>query len=161
MHLPTGRRLLVVLVVVLFAAASAFLLIPGAPGTYTGGVPSHFSVNGRTFLFTGFALTQAQREAGLMNQRVTNSTFMLFLFPYSSEWQFWMYDTNTSLDMIWVSGTNASGSVVHVVHSAPPCYNSIFCLKYSPPSPANFVIEAKSGFALANGVVAGSSIGFS
>lgn len=128
------------------------------PGTVTTPVPTSFTVNGKTYNFTYIATTQQEREAGLMNKKVTNATTMLFAFPYFDTWQFWMYDTNASLDMVWVNGN--SGQVVYVVTSAQPCFNSGACAVYTPSSPANYVIEAKAGFAAANGMVVGTTVQF-
>jgi uncharacterized membrane protein (UPF0127 family) len=128
------------------------------PGTVTSPVPTWFSVNGRTYIFTYTATTQAERQEGLMNKKVTNSTTMLFAFPSFGQWAFWMYDTNTSLDMMWVNGT--SGQVVYIVTSAQPCYDSGSCAIYTPTAAANYVIEAKAGFSDANGIVVGTRIHF-
>ena len=119
-------------------------------------------MDGRTFDFTYIATTQQERQAGLMNKKVTNTTTMLFAFPYSSTWTFWMYDTNTSLDMIWVNATGDSGRVVYITAGAPPCYNSFGygCATYTPSAPANYVIEAKSGFAAAYGITTGTAVQF-
>jgi len=132
------------------------------PGSVTEGVPSKFTVNGRTVAFTYVATTQAERQAGLMNRKVTNTTTMLFAFPYSSEWAFWMYDTNTSLDMIWVNATGDSGTVVYLMAGASPCFNSFGfgCATYTPSAPANYVIEAKAGFAAAYGITTGTTVLF-
>lgn len=126
------------------------------PGTVTSPVPKWFSVDGRTYVFTYIATTQSERVAGLMNAKVTNATTMLFAFPSYGKWSFWMYDTNTSLDMIWVNG--ASGKVVYMVTSAPPCFDSNACTIYTPSTAANYVIEAKAGFAAANGIEVGTII---
>ena len=119
-------------------------------------------MNGKTFAFTYVATTQQERQVGLMNKQVTSATTMLFAFPYSSQWTFWMYDTNTSLDMIWVNATGASGRVVYVVTGAAPCFNSYGygCPTYTPTAPANYVIEAKAGFAAANGISTGTAVMF-
>ena len=131
------------------------------PGSVSTPVPSAFALNGKTFEFNFTATTQAERESGLMNRRVTNATTMLFAFPTYDKWAFWMYDTNTSLDIIWVNATGGSGQVVYIVASAPPCYNSSTCAVYTPTAEANYVIEAKGGFAAANGIAIGTTIKFS
>lgn len=153
-------RTLVIAVVAVAAVLVGYTLytVSMVPGTVTTSVPTSFSVNGRTYTFTYIATTQAEREAGLMNRRVTNTTTMLFAFPSFGAWQFWMYDTNTSLDMIWVNGT--SGQVVYVVTSAQPCYDSSACTVYIPTAAANYVIEGKAGFAAANGIAVGTTIRF-
>jgi len=160
--LALGNRTLAIVVVVVIAvlAIYAYVLLSSVPGSVTGPVPSSFTVDGKTFVFNYTATTQPEREAGLMNKRVTASTTMLFAFPSFGEWQFWMYDTNTSLDMIWVNATGNSGHVVYLVTSAQPCYNSGSCTVYTPTASANYVIEAKAGFTASNGVSLGTSIQF-
>lgn len=97
-----------------------------------------------------------------MNKVVTNTTTMLFAFPYFNHWQFWMFDTPTSLDMIWVNATGNSVRVVYLVPSAPPCLtsDSSICERFTPTAQANYVIEAKAGFAAANNITLGSTIQF-
>ncbi len=132
------------------------------PGPVATPVPSSFTVNGRTYPFNYTATNQAQWEKGLMNKVVTNATTMLFAFPYFSHWQFWMFDTPTSLDIVWVNATGNSARVVYLVTSAPPCLtsDSDTCARYTPTAQANYVIEAKAGFAAANEITVGSSIHF-
>ncbi|MDE1852358.1 MAG: DUF192 domain-containing protein [Thaumarchaeota archaeon] len=154
------------IIVIAVAALVVVLVVYGVytfveePGNATSQVPSSFTVNGRSYDFTYTATTPAERAAGLMNTRVTNTTTMLFAFPSSGQWSFWMYDTNTSLDIIWVSATGNSGHVVYAVTSAQPCYNSGACTVYTPTAEANFVIEAKAGFAAANEIAVGADIQF-
>ncbi|HKT21314.1 MAG TPA: DUF192 domain-containing protein, partial [Nitrososphaerales archaeon] len=121
-------------------------------------VPSAFTVNGRTYAFTYTATTEAQREAGLMNTKITNTTTMLFAFPAPGTWTFWMYQTNASLDMIWLNGTGNSARVVYLVTSASPCYDASACTKYTPTADANYVIEAKAGFAASNDIAVGTAV---
>lgn len=142
-----------VAVVAVYAAYAAF----SPPGPVTMPVPSAFFVNGRTFMITYTATTPAERQAGLMNREVTNSTIMLFVFPSAGTYKFWMYDTNTSLDMIWV---DASGQVVYVYADAQPCYNAVTCPTFGPDAQANYVIEAKAGFAQSNGIQVDTAIQF-
>jgi uncharacterized membrane protein (UPF0127 family) len=152
--------------VVVFALVSTAVLLliafeayAGAgPGSAKSQVPSSFTVNGKTYVFNFTATTQSERAAGLMNKQVTNRTTMLFAFPGFGAWSFWMYDTNTSLDIIWLNSAGNSARVVFLVTSAPPCYNSLACTVYTPASAANYVIEAKAGFAAANGITVGTLI---
>jgi len=146
----------------LFAVLVIYTVYESAsgPGSVTTAVPTQFTANARSFNFTYLATTQQERAEGLMNKEVTNSTTELFAFPSSGQWQFWMYDTNTSLDMIWVNAVGDSGQVVYVVTDAQPCYDSGACTVYTPTAPANYVIEAKAGFAAANGISVGTTIQF-
>jgi uncharacterized membrane protein (UPF0127 family) len=149
-----------VVVVVAVLVVYAVYDLTNVPGPVTSSVPTSFEVNGRTYAFTYVATTQPEREAGLMNKHVTNTTTMLFAFPSSGQWQFWMYDTNTSLDMVWVNANGNQGRVVYVVAAAQPCYDSGSCQVYTPSAPANYVIEAKAGFAGVNGIQDGTAIQF-
>ena len=151
------------LVIALIAALLIYTVYESTtgPGSVTTAVPTRFAVNGKSFTFTYAATTPQERAEGLMNKKVTNSTTELFAFPSSGAWQFWMYDTNSSLDMIWVNSVGNSGKVVYVVTSAPPCYDRGACTVYTPDAAANYVIEAKAGFAAANGITAGTPILFS
>lgn len=143
--------------VVILAAYEVYAMQPQQPA-FTGVVPSSFTVNGKTHSFTYAATTRAQWEAGLMNTKVTNTTTMLFAFPYFAQWSFWMYDTNTSLDIIWLNATGSSATVVYLVTMAPPCYISSDCKVYTPSAAANYAIEAKSGFAAVNRIQVGTAV---
>jgi len=159
---PSGRTIAIAVIIMagLLLVYTVYQSMNG-PGAVTTQVPTGFTVNGKAYTFTYVATTQAQRQTGLMNKKVTNATTELFAFPSSGAWQFWMYDTNTSLDMIWVNATGNLGRVVYIVTSAQPCYNSGACVAYTPTAPANYVIEARAGFAAANGIQVGTRIEFS
>jgi len=158
--LTSSSRILVLMVVAVIVVLAVYTVdqATSIPGAVTTGVPSSFTVNGRTYTFTYIATDEAQREAGLMNKKVGINTTMLFAFPRFDYWQFWMYDTNASLDMIWVNATGNSGRVVYLVTSAQPCFDSASCQRYTPTSQADYVIEAKAGFAAANSVEVGTTI---
>lgn len=158
---PSPKALAAVLVVGLVAAGVYYTYTATSlPGPATGPVPTSFTVNGKTFQFNYTATNSTEWKEGLMNARVTPHTTMLFMFPHSARWSFWMYDTNSSLDMIWVNATGGSGDVVYLVTSAQPCYVMALCTTYTPSAPANFVIEAGAGFAQANGISIGSAVRF-
>jgi uncharacterized membrane protein (UPF0127 family) len=158
------RNLIAIGLLALLLAIAAYAA-SGTAGSVTSPVPSTFTVNGKTYAFTYTATNNVQRRAGLMNKQVTNTTTMLFAFPAMGAYQFWMYDTNTSLDMIWINATGITGRVVYVYADAQPCHSlSLFCPNYPSSSStnymANYVIEAKAGFAEANGIEVGTQIQF-
>ncbi len=162
--MPSSDRVVLVgavAVVAVIVAYSAFVLT-SVPGSVTSGVPTSFTVNGKTYAFTYVATTEAERVAGLMNRQITNTTTMLFAFPSLVSQPFWMYQTNTSLDMIWVNASGDAGVVVYVQSDAAPC-PSLPCQTYPATGQAplaNYVIEAKAGFAAANGIRAGTPVQF-
>jgi hypothetical protein len=156
--LRNPRNLIVVGLIALLLAIAAYTVFV-ASGSVTSPVPSTFTVNGKSHAFTYTATDDAQRAAGLMNKQVTNATTMLFVFPAMGTYGFWMSNTNTSLDMIWINATGNIGRVVYVHADARPCVS--FCPTYYPSSPANYVIEARAGFAVTNGIEVGTQIQFS
>jgi uncharacterized membrane protein (UPF0127 family) len=131
------------------------------PGSVNTGLPSRFTANGRTFSITFTASTEPQREHGLMNSKITNTTIMLFAWPSAGTYSFWMYQTNSSLDIIWISANNGTGRIVYEALGAPPCYDSSSCPDYTPTSPANYALEVKAGFAEENGLQVGTILNFS
>jgi len=155
--LRNSQNLIAIGLLALLLAVAAYATL-GMSGSVTSPVPSKFTVNGKTYALTYVATDDAQRAAGLMDKRVTNTTTMLFVFPGMGTYGFWMSDTNTSLDMIWINTTGSTGLVVYVHEDALPCTSS--CPTYYPSSLANYVIEAKSGFAGANGIEIGTLIQF-
>ena len=155
----TLRALAVAIMVTLVVVAAYDIYLLGeTPESFTGVVPTGFTVNGKTYPFAYVATTSAQWASGLMNTKIANTTIMLFAFPTSSAWTFWMYDTNTSLDIIWLSANGNTSKVVYLVTGAAPCFNMGACARYTPSSPANFAIEAKAGFAVANGITMGTVV---
>jgi uncharacterized membrane protein (UPF0127 family) len=124
---------------------------------YTG-----FSVGSKTFKFTYLATNQSMLRKGLMNTKVTSDTTMLFVFPSAGYYSFWMSGVNSSLDIIWVDAAAGSnvGRVVYLAPDLPTCTVSVFCQSYQPTARANFVIEAKAGFAAANGINIGTTVVF-
>jgi len=157
------RNVFPVLIVALIAIAllTALLSYNIIPGSVTTALPSSFTVNGKTFPITYTASTEPQREHGLMNTKITNTTIMLFAWPSAGTYSFWMYQTNSSLDIIWIDANATSGTIVYEALQAPPCYNSASCAVYTPTSAANYALEARGGFAQSNGLEVGSILTFS
>lgn len=121
---------------------------------------SYFVVHGKRFNITYKATNLAQWQIGLMNKTITNSTTMLFVFPSNSYYPFWMYDTYTNLDMMWLQANGSTGRVVYLVRNATPCFNKSQCTTYNPTATATYVIEAKAGFANLNNVTVGTTVSF-
>ena len=67
---------------------------------------------------------------------------MLFIFPFSRIYPFWMKDTKIPLDMIWM---DQSGRIVYIEKNVPPCRQDP-CLVYTPGSEALTVLEINSGY---------------
>lgn len=121
---------------------------------------SYFNVGSERFNITSWALNPAEWQHGLMNTTVTNSTIMIFEFGNEGVYSFWMYDTYSSLDIIWVNASGETGRVVYVAADAPTCADSETCAVYDPHAYANYVIEAKAGFAQRNNITVGTKVMF-
>jgi uncharacterized membrane protein (UPF0127 family) len=154
--------MLAVLIPLVVIAGGVFLYdstpIASSPGIHY----TSFSVGGKTFELTYVATNQTMLQKGLMGTKVTNDTTMLFVFPNASYYSFWMFGVNSSLDIMWVDappGTHA-GSFVFLALDSPPCLVSVVCSSYEPTAKADFVIEAKAGFAAANGIKVGTPVTF-
>ena len=119
-----------------------------------------FTVGGKTFKLTYLATNQSELEKGLMGVKVTASTTELFVFPTAGYYSFWMFGVNSSLDIMWVYTLPgaSSGSFVYLALGAPPCHVSVVCTSYQPSARADYVIEAKAGFAAANGIEVGTPV---
>lgn len=136
---------------------SAPVPVPTSPAHFTS-----FSVNGKTFKITYIADNQSSITKGLMDTKVTNTTTMLFVFQSAGYYPFWMYNVNSSLDIMWVNlsnGTN-TGVFAFLALDSPPCHISVECTTYTPNVKANLVLEAKGGFAAANGIEVGTLVTF-
>jgi len=147
------------LIMVVAAAAAFALALP-----YLGQqLPKSVTISQATYNITAYAITPGEQEKGLMNSTVNGSTFMLFVFPGSRPYPFWMKDTYSYLDIIWINATGRYGRIVYFVN-ATPCakYDSaqVNCTLYIPPSGANYVLETASGFDRRNAVYQGEHIEF-
>ena len=102
------------------------------------------------------ALTQEQRTQGLSGREVLpEGTGMLFVFDGDQHLAFWMPDMNFPLDMVWIE---SSCRVVDVTRDAPvpePGQSLSDLPRFSPQSPARFVLEINAGEFEAAGIQVG------
>lgn len=121
---------------------------------------SSFTFGNLTYNFTYVAPNISSWETGLMNKTVTNSTFELFIFSDVSVYPFWMKNTYSPLDIIWVNGT----TVTYIVNATPCSWysadqsNCAVYNSYNQGYPADYVIEALSGFTNRTGLKVGDKI---
>ncbi|MBF0522710.1 MAG: DUF192 domain-containing protein [Candidatus Omnitrophica bacterium] len=66
---------------------------------------------------------------------------MLFVFPQSLPYHFWMKNTLIALDMIWL---DESYKIVYIASNVPPCIKDP-CPSYAPESSARYVLELNAG----------------
>ena len=84
----------------------------------------------------------AQNEKDLMRglqfrNSLSENAGMLFIFPQSGIYDFWMKDTLIPLDMIWLSDDRY---VIYIAAHVPPCQKDP-CPTYGPQKQSRYVLE--------------------
>lgn len=103
------------------------------------------------------AANDETRTQGLMfRDRVPPGTGMLFLFPQTGHYPFWMKNTFVPLDMIWI---DEGRRVVHVHADVPPC-KADPCPSYPPDAQARYVLELGAGEAGKHLLTTGTTLTF-
>ena len=89
------------------------------------------------------ARTEVERSRGLMfRSRLAEDRGMLFVFPKIGRPAFWMKNTYLALDILFLS---SEGIVVDLFEGLSPCPMDP-CPRYTPRSPAKYVLEVSGGF---------------
>ncbi len=136
------RNNLVVLAV-LVAACSAPQNTPAAPAPAAASGPRVILPDGAA-IQVELAIDEPTRTQGLMyRDRLAEDRGMLFFFPQSGEYPFWMKNTLIPLDMIWIDDRRR---IVHVASKVPPC-TADPCPSYPPNAAAKYVLELAAGVA--------------
>ncbi len=80
----------------------------------------------------------AERSKGLgERESLCGECGMLFIFPASGNYSFWMKDMKFALDFIWIAGDR----VVGIDENIPPDYSGIL----KPETPVDKVLEVNAG----------------
>jgi uncharacterized membrane protein (UPF0127 family) len=106
------------------------------------------------------ATNAADQEHGLMfRTTLPPNRGMLFVFPQSGRYPFWMYHTLIPLDIVWM---DASRKVVFVSANTPPCQSEKTqdCPNYGGGEVSQYVLEMAAGQAAANGLKPGDRLQF-
>jgi len=103
------------------------------------------------------ARTKDQRAKGLQFIKdLQENSGMLFIFPSSSKYSFWMKDTLIPLDIIWM---DYSRNIVHIEKNVSPCSEDP-CHTYSTPKESLYVLEVNSGYSEKMGIKIGDRLEF-
>jgi len=103
------------------------------------------------------AADNATREQGLMyRDQLAADRGMIFLFPATAEYSFWMKNTLIPLDMIWI---DEGYKIVHISHDVPPC-KADPCPSYPPNVLSKSVLELASGVAAKHRLALGQTVRF-
>jgi len=122
-----------------------------APGEKEQG-PRLIFENGATVKVVGILSTPEERTHGLMYQRkLDKDAGLLFVFQEEGYPSFWMKNTYIPLDIIWF---DADYRVVHIEPRVHPTLDEN-PPKYSPPVPAQYVLEVNAGYTQTHGIETG------
>ena len=102
------------------------------------------------------ATNPAEQQRGLMfRTQVPRGRGMLFLFRQPSLLRFWMFNTLTPLDMIFL---DAERRIVLIAPDRQPCEPGAACPLTGPDTPAQFVLELAAGEAARLGLSEGDQL---
>jgi hypothetical protein len=138
------------------AAVAAVLLVttpavaPGVTEVFGPTIPFEFA---GVAMSASIADTPEERRLGLSGTTsLPPQVAKVFVFDASDRWSFWMKDMQYPIDIFWIA---SDGRVVHIEPNvAPETYPTTF----TPPEPAQFVIETVAGFAYDYNVSVGATI---
>jgi hypothetical protein len=120
--------------------------LPGTPVELPDGTEIHAEV----------AATFAERQRGLMFRReLPSAAGMLFLFENPGRYGFWMFNTLTPLDILWL---DSDRRVVFVSANTPPCPPGTACPTYGSDVVAQFVLELAAGQAASHALTVGDQL---
>ena len=84
----------------------------------------------------GIAGTNAERVRGLSGRsQLASGNGLLFVFPASATYGFWMKEMNFSIDIVWISED------LRIVHIAADVSPGTYPKVFTPPLPARYVLE--------------------
>ena len=86
------------------------------------------------------------------------SSGMLFVFPKSNIYTFWMKDTKIPLDIIWLAPSKVEGMYKIVEMTTLTSQNDNDIPQFTPKIPANYVLELNAGFVDKNNIKVGDEV---
>ena len=99
------------------------------------------------------ALTPANQARGLsVRESLRANEGMLFIFPQSGNYSFWMKDMNFPIDIIWLDEYKR---IIYIKKDARP---ELFPESYGPESESRYVLEVMSGFTEKNNLKMGDRV---
>ncbi|MEO6260107.1 MAG: DUF192 domain-containing protein [Thermoanaerobaculia bacterium] len=110
----------------------------------TGATGARIVFPDRSAVSVEIASDPETRTQGLMyRDHLPDRVGMIFLFPSTDEYPFWMKNTLIPLDLIWI---DEGHRIVHVAHDVPPC-KADPCPDYPPKVKSRAVLEVAAGVA--------------
>jgi hypothetical protein len=149
------KNRLITIALLLAACSSPQQTAPAPPPAPASG-PRIVLPDGAT-IQVELATDDATRSQGLMyRDHMADDRGMLFLFPESGEYPFWMKNTLIPLDMVWIDDQRR---IAHVASNVPPC-KADPCPNYPPNANAKYVLELAAGVAAKHHLANGQALRF-
>jgi uncharacterized membrane protein (UPF0127 family) len=158
------KKLFIIIILVAFAAIFFFIYaFISSSSRLKPLTPVLNKANGATAVIDGhqfklhLAISPIDREKGLsIFSSLPQDEGMLFIFPISSYYGFWMKDMKFPIDILWIEGdklvgfkSNAPALAVKNISDLPI---------YNPPEPVDKVLEINAGLAEKYGFKAGDAV---
>lgn len=153
------KRGFIILIVVFFTLflSAVFGKVPN--GFLVSSVKDSVSVNKNSIKISGkeivveIADDDKERNQGLSGRKsLGKNEGMLFIFPLSAKYSFWMKDMNFALDIIWIDENKQVSAVSKNI--VPETYPASF----SPSDTVKYVLEVNAGWAEKNNIKEGDFI---
>ena len=110
------------------------------------------SVGQEIHIYVEIADEWPEMQKGLMYQEsLPEDEGMLFIFPQSGNYPFWMKNTLIALDAIYIS---ENGTIVDILQMEPCIADP--CPTYPPDADALYVLEVNKGFSERHGIEEGN-----
>ncbi len=158
------KNFLIVVAVVIFAiilfGIYAMIISPGRAlkpisSSPVSRVPSTAVIDGRQFkVWLAVSASDQQKGLAVFNSLPADEG-MLFIFPTSSYYGFWMKDMKFPIDILWIENGVLAGIQNNApVENVPDSRLS----NYFPPEPINEVLEINAGLAQKYGFKIGDNV---
>ncbi len=139
--MSANKKILLSILVVVAIAAAIFSYFKVRTNAHSENPYLHKIVLAGNSVHVTMAETPEKREQGLSGiTGLAPETGMLFVFPTSGNYGFWMKDMLFSIDILWLAN---DGTVIYVKEEArPESYPNVF----TPEKPTRYVLELPSGY---------------
>lgn len=145
-------KIIILLAIILLIVGGFFVLKPSQEDT---NFKEPFITINNARIEVELADTPETRMQGLSGREsLKEDKGLLFIFPESSFYSFWMKEMNFPIDIIWI---NDEFEVVDIEHSLTP---NTFPESFGPQNSAKYVLEINAGLSEYYGIKIGSKIIF-
>lgn len=153
-----SKHIILLCIVCLFLIVGVFLLVNNYGFFFSLKPTSKVIIDNKTF-FVLLAKTEEEKTTGLSTRSsLPQDEGMLFLFPSSDYYAFWMKDMRFNLDIIYINGTK----VVSIISNIPYLKTTSTAMLpvYKPTFPADKVLEINAGLSQRYHIHVGDTISF-